>query len=154
MNTYDLQDITSYDSRGNNRSNHLHCCSISLIASELLWKNPKLIRFSIDGPWAQLEVCTSCSPVGWAFVLIQHSPYFPSKKIYVFVRECGVSVNRATCTTFWVFETNKPHYLHRRNHEFEEQRILLLFLYQYVSWCRDIRHRSSQILRVTPFAIR
>ena len=27
-------------------------------------------------------------------------PYFPSKKIYVFVRECGVSVNRATCTTF------------------------------------------------------
>ena len=24
----------------------------------------KLIRFSIDDPWAQLEVCTSCSSIG------------------------------------------------------------------------------------------
>ena len=36
----------------------------SLITSELLWKKHKLIRFSIDGPLAQFEVCTLCSPVG------------------------------------------------------------------------------------------
>ncbi len=42
---------------------------------------------------------------------------FPSKKIYLFVRECGVSVNIATCTTLCVFEINMPRRLHRRNHE-------------------------------------
>ena len=30
MNTNDLPGINSYDSQGNNRSIHLHCCSTSL----------------------------------------------------------------------------------------------------------------------------
>ena len=76
------------------------------------------------------------------YISLYYSLYFPSKKIYVFVRECGVSVNRATCTTLCVFETNKPHALHRRNHRFEESRIRLLFLYKDVSWCWYLWHRS------------
>ena len=31
--------------------------------------------------------------------------------------ECGVSAYGESCTTLCVFETNKPHALHRRNHE-------------------------------------
>ena len=81
------------------------------------------------------------------------TPYFPSKKVYIFICEWGVSAYGKNRITLWVFETNKPHRLQRRNHKLEEQIFLLLFLCQDVSQCLDIRHRSSQILRVTPFAI-
>ena len=43
--------------------------------------------------------------------------YFPSKKIYEFICECGVSEYHENRTTLWAFETNKQHRLHRRNHE-------------------------------------
>ena len=45
------------------------------------------------------------------------TPDFPSKKVYIFICEWGVSAYGKNRITLWVFETNKPHYLHRRNHE-------------------------------------
>ena len=61
------------------------------------------------------------------YISMYYLPYFPSKKIYVFVRECGVSVNRATCTTLCVFEINKPRRLQRRNHKKRSRFFRLLF---------------------------
>ena len=50
------------------------------------------------------------------YISMYYLPYFPSKKVYIFICEWGVSAYGKNRITLWVFETNKPHYLHRRNH--------------------------------------
>ena len=78
--------------------------------------------WSMSATWSMYLVLThrlsACVYITLCYYISMHYlPYFPSKKVYVFVCECCVRIFGANRTTLWMFETNNSIHLHRRNHE-------------------------------------